>query len=61
MIEEYLQIIVENRKDQHYLLEAFPREGLLAIGISDEMLTSYENTFMELDIDCKGTLGIFEF
>ena len=59
LIEEYLQRIVENRRDQHYLLDLFKStEEIDALGLSAEMLTSYQNTFMELDLNCSGILRI---
>lgn len=57
LIEEYLQGIVENRRDMHYLLEDFTETDRDNLGLSQEMLTSYENTFMELDMNCSGALG----
>lgn len=60
MIEQYLQRIVENRRDQHYLLEQLEPDDYDELGATDEELESYENTFMELDFNCAGELGIDE-
>lgn len=61
MIEEYLQRIVENRRDQHYLLELFANEEEIdALGLTPELLNSYQNTFMELDLNCSGILHLDE-
>lgn len=62
LIETYLQRIVENRRDQHYLLEQLQPEDYehnLA-GATDDEIESYENTFMELDLNCLGELGLDE-
>ncbi len=61
LIEEYLQTIVENRRDQHYLLEKITPEELAALNLTPKELESYENTFMELDFDLGGTLDKDEF
>lgn len=60
MIEEYLQEIVENRRDQAYLLCQFSEEEKEELELTDEELESYQNTFMELDAECKGSLGLDE-
>jgi hypothetical protein len=60
LIEEFLQNIVENRRDMHYLLESMSHEEISGLGITDKLLASYQNTFMELDMNCIGTLGIDE-
>lgn len=59
MIEDFLQEIVENRRDEHYLLEKLTPEEIE--GVDPEMLESYQNTFMELDVECLGFLGADEF
>ena len=62
LIEEYLQRVVENRRDQHYLLDMFSSpEEIMALGLTDELLASYQNTFMELDINCSGILRIGKY
>lgn len=61
MIQEYLQIILENRRDQRYLLDQLTQDELLNLNLSDEEIESYENTFMELDFDAAGELGEDEF
>ena len=60
MIEEYLQRVVENRKDMHYLLEQFEGDEIEQLNLPAKELESYENTFMELDFDCGGTLSMDE-
>lgn len=61
LIEEYLQRVVENRRDQHYLLDLFSSpEEIDALGLTMEQINSYQNTFMELDLNCSGKLGIDE-
>lgn len=60
LIEEYLQEIVENRKDQAYLLRTFSEEEKEELQVTDEELQAFENTFMELDAECKGVLGLDE-
>lgn len=59
LVEEFLQRVVENRRDQHYLLDIFESpEEIDAMGLDLEALSSYQNTFMELDLNCSGKLGI---
>ena len=60
LIEEYLQLIVENRRDEHYLIKSLTEEEIEETGVTEEELTSYENTFFELDMDCSGALGLDE-
>jgi len=60
MIENYLQRIVENRRDQHYLLEQLEPDDYDELGCTDDEIESYENTFMELDFNCEGELGLDE-
>jgi hypothetical protein len=60
LIEEYLQQIVENRRDMHYLLESMTAAQISDLSISEQLLQSYQTTFMELDMNCIGTLGIDE-
>ena len=55
-----MQLVVENRRDEHYLIKSLSEEEINEIGVTQEELASYENTFMELDMDCSGTLGIDE-
>lgn len=47
---------MENRRDQHYLLAQFQPDEIAALDISDAQLDSYQNTFMELDLNCGGVL-----
>ncbi|RYH32751.1 EF-hand domain-containing protein [archaeon] len=60
MIEEYLQLIVENRRNQGYLVQQFSSEELEEYNISKGQIESFQNTFMELDAECKGYLGVDE-
>jgi hypothetical protein len=60
LIEEYLQDIVDNRRNEHYLLKSLTDEEIAETGVTPEELASYENTFMELDMDCSGALGLDE-
>jgi hypothetical protein len=60
LIEEYLQDIVDNRRSEHYLLKTLSEEEVQSLQVTDAELTSYENTFMELDMDCSGALGLDE-
>jgi hypothetical protein len=62
MIDEFLTAMVENRRDQHYLLEMFPAYTAVmeANHITADELESYEHTFYELDPECRGVLGLTE-
>lgn len=60
MIQEYLQTIVENRRENKYLLDSFTDEEVQAMGLTEDQLKLYENTFMELDADCGGSLDLDE-
>ena len=60
LIETYLQRIVENRRDQHYLLDQLNPDDYDTLGASEDEIESYENTFMELDFNCLGELGLDE-
>ena len=42
------------------MVKSLTEEEVAEIGVTSEELTSYENTFMELDMDCSGSLGIDE-
>jgi len=57
-IEEYLQSIIGNRREQKYLLTQFMGEGVDAPEISAELLASYQKAFMELDQQCRGFLEV---
>jgi hypothetical protein len=60
MIQEYLQDIVENRRAQDYLIRQFDAEEVETLQLTKEELIQYQNTFMELDAECKGSLGVDE-
>jgi len=60
LIEEYLQDIVDNRRNDHYLLKTLTEDEIKTLEITDQELHAYENTFMELDMDCSGALGLDE-
>ena len=60
LIEEYLQDIVDNRRNEHYLLKSISEDELESLQVTPEEMSSYENTFMELDMDCSGSLGLDE-
>lgn len=47
-------------RDEHYLVKTLTEEEIRDIDVTPEELASYENTFMELDMDCSGSLGIDE-
>lgn len=62
MIDEFLSTMVENRRDEHYLLQMYPEYTRIVeeLKISPQELESYENTFYELDPECRGELGLTE-
>jgi hypothetical protein len=60
MIQEYLQFIVENRRDQEYLLDQLDEDDWVNYGMSREEMRPYQETFQELDPMCKGFLDIDE-
>lgn len=60
MIQDYLQDIVEHRRDQSYLREMLTAQDIIDLELSEEDLDNYEDTFMELDADCGGTLDVDE-
>jgi hypothetical protein len=60
MIQDYLQTIVENRREQNYLIRMFSAEEIEELHCSQEELESYQLTFMQLDVDCAGTLDVDE-
>ncbi len=60
LVEEYLQEIVENRKDRAYLLHQFSDEEIEELQITKEELESYRYTFIEVDVECQGYLGVDE-
>ena len=60
MIQEYLQFIVENRRDQEYLLDQLDEDDWETYGMSREEMRPYQETFQELDPMCKGFLDIDE-
>ena len=48
------------QRDEHYLLKTLSEEQIEEMGVTPEELASYENTFMELDMDCSAALGLDE-
>ena len=62
MIDEFLLTMVENRRDEHYLLQMYPEYTHVVeqMKITPQELESYENTFYELDPECRGELGLTE-
>lgn len=60
MIQEYLQIIVDNRREYDYLIRQFSDEELKQLGLNYDDLVLLQNLFMSLDAECTGVLGIDE-
>lgn len=60
MIQEFLQIVVDNRRAQDYLINQFNAQDLDDLALTKEDLVEYQNTFMEIDVDCSGTLSADE-
>mmetsp|Transcript_21887 Transcript_21887/g.36625 ORF Transcript_21887/g.36625 Transcript_21887/m.36625 type:complete len:754 (+) Transcript_21887:62-2323(+) len=60
LIQEYLQTIVENRHDQDYLINMFTKEEVKKYHLNHEELDQHQLTFAELDVECRGWLGIDE-
>ena len=57
MIYDYLQLIVENRREADYLIRQFTEEEIQESGLTIEELTYYQTLFMEIDAECLGYLG----
>lgn len=60
MIQEYLQQAVGHRQSQDYLINQFSKDELDALQLEREELVKLQNTFMEVDLDCSGTLSLDE-
>lgn len=60
MIQEYLQLMLANRRAQHYLLEQFATGESDEMGLTAEELESYQTTFMLLDVSAVGYLEMDE-
>lgn len=60
LIQEYLQTIVENRRDQDYLIHMFTHDEVVLYQLTREQLEKYQLTFMELDAECRGSLDVDE-
>lgn len=60
MIQEYLQAAVSHRQSQDYLINQFTVDELNAFELNREDLVKLQNTFMEVDLDCSGTLSLDE-
>eukprot|EP01042_Synura_sphagnicola_P031458 gene31458-40504_t len=56
MIQEFLQQIVENRRESDYLVENISKAELDNLGFSEQELQAYKESFMELDPACRGLL-----
>lgn len=51
---------MENRRDMSYLMEQIDDEFIQEMGLTEEELEVYQNTFIELDYDCRGFMGTDE-
>lgn len=60
LIQEYLQTIVDNRRDQDYLVNMFTDEEIAHHSLTKKDLEAYQLTFMELDAECRGSLDLDE-
>jgi hypothetical protein len=60
LIQEYLQTIVENRRDQDYLINMFTEEEVKQQKLTKAELEKFQLTFMELDAECRGNLDVDE-
>ena len=60
MIQDYLQHILKNRREHHYLLEQFSPGEVDELAISAEELQAYQTTFMLLDVSALGYLEMDE-
>ena len=60
LIQEFLQTIVENRRDQDYLINLFTEEEVKERNLTKEELEKFQLTFMELDAECRGSLDVDE-
>lgn len=56
----YLQNIVENRRDPDYLIHMFTPEQIKKYKLNRAELDTFQLTFMELDVECRGWLGLNE-
>lgn len=56
LIQEYLQMIVENRREMKYLMDSVNEEEVARLAITQQEILAYEETFMELDPACTGVL-----
>lgn len=56
LIQEFLQTIVENRRDQDYLINMFSEEEVDELKLTKAELEKFQLTFMELDAECRGAL-----
>ncbi len=60
LIQQYLARIIENRREMKYLLENFSSDLMAEQNITEEELESFQSTFMILDFNCNGVLGLDE-
>jgi hypothetical protein len=58
MVQEFLQKVVDNRRENDYLLDGVDMEKFRKIGLDREKLQPYLDNFMELDPKCRGVLDI---
>lgn len=57
LIQDYLQIIVDNRREQDYLIKQFNEDEIKDMNLTYQELQYYQNLFMEIDAECLGYLG----
>lgn len=60
MVLEFFQNIIEHRRDQNYLINQFSAQEIAELNVSEEDLHAFQNTFMEVDLECAGFLGLDE-
>jgi hypothetical protein len=60
LVQEYLQAIVENRRDQDYLVNLFTAEEAKTHALTKVDLENYQLVFIELDVECRGALDVDE-
>jgi hypothetical protein len=58
LIQEYLQQMVENRRDHEYLIAHLGREDFARLGVTRKSIQPYMDIFMELDPKCRSQMDI---
>lgn len=58
LIQEYLLQMVDNRREQDYLLEHIDKDDLKRLGVTRKSIQPYVDIFMELDTKCRALLDI---